>query len=198
MDGKHPREESYWDMWKSTFCPQFNMVSFTFLVWVINTAAYLFTLCMMISPEKELNYRVFLGPDPKTLHAWGALDSWEIQNNYQIWRLFTSLLLSLGFSTYCISSVALLILGFIVENPRMSPTRMAIFYFGSGILANLFSVCVQFEVSVGPMPAIMALSSGLLSSIAVNWKVLESAGMMRICLIFMSLFIFAILMILSI
>lgn len=78
VDGKHPREESYWDMWKSTFCPQFNMVSFTFLVWVINTAAYLFTLCMMISPEKELNYRVFLGPDPKTLHAWGALDSWEI------------------------------------------------------------------------------------------------------------------------
>ena len=76
---KHPREESYWDMWKTTFCPQFTMVSFTFLAWVIMTAVYLFTLCMMISPSKDLNSRVFLGPDLETLHAWGALDAYEIQ-----------------------------------------------------------------------------------------------------------------------
>ena len=80
----------------------------------------------------------------------------------------------------------------------MSPTRMAIFYFGSGILGNLFSVCVQREVSVGPMPAIMALTSGLMSSIVVNWKALAGAGMVRICLIFMTVFLFVILLILSI
>ena len=198
LAGKHPRDESYWDMWKTTFCPQFTMVSFTFLAWVLLTAAYMFCLCMMISPSKDLNDRVFLGPDRSTLHTWGALDAWEIQNNYQIWRLFTSLFLSYGFSTYCISSGALLVLGFIVENPKMSPARMAIFYFGCGILGNLFSVCVQSEVSVGPMPAIMALTSGLMTSVIVNWKVLAGAGMIRICLIFMTVFLFIILLILSI
>lgn len=75
---------------------------------------------------------------------------------------------------------------------------MAIFYFGSGILGNLFSVCVQNDVSCGPMPAIMALTSGLMTSVIVNWKVLAGAGMIRVCLIFMTVFLFIILLILSI
>jgi len=105
--------------------------------------------------------------------------------------------LSVGFSVYCITSGALLVIGFIVENPKMSPYRMAIMFFGSGILGNLFSVCVQSEVSVGPMAGIMSLISGLVSSVIVNWKVLAGAGMMRICLIFMMVFLFVILLMLS-
>ena len=195
--GKPPREENYWDMWKSTFCPQFTIVSFTFLVWLINTAVYIITLFMTVSPNKELNYNVFLGPDLRTLHSWGALDAYEIQHNFQVWRLFTSLFLSVGFSVFMISSGALMVIGFIVENKKMSPTRMALFYFASGILGNLFSVCVQNEVSVGPMTAIMALISGMLGTVIVNWKALAGAGMMRICLIFMLVFMFIIVLLLS-
>lgn len=80
--GKHPRQENYWDMWKTTFCPQFTPVSFTFLIWLINTGVYLATLIMMVSPDKELNNSEFLGPDRRTLHAWGALDAYEIRYNY--------------------------------------------------------------------------------------------------------------------
>ena len=141
--GKTPREENYWDMWKSTFCPQFTIVSFTFMIWVLNTICYIGTLIMTwVKNDRDLNYYVFLGPDLRVLHTWGALDAYEIRYNYQIWRLFTSLLLSTGFSTYCISSGALMVLGFMVENPKMSASRMALFYFTCGILGNLFSVCV--------------------------------------------------------
>lgn len=196
--GKHPRKENYWDMWKTTFCPKFTPVSFTFLLWLVITAVYVASLLMVIKPERELNWNIFLGPDLRTLHAWGALDAYEIRYNYQIWRLFTSLILSIGFSSYCITSGALLVIGFIVENPKMSPYRMAIMFFGSGILGNLFSICVQNEVSVGPMTGIMSLTSALISSIIVNWKALHGAGMIRVCLIFMCVFLFVMLLLLSI
>ena len=77
--GKPPREESYWDMWMTTFCPKFSIISFTFMIWAINTAVYIVTLFFTVSPNKELNYYVFLGPDLKTLHNWGALYAFEIQ-----------------------------------------------------------------------------------------------------------------------
>ena len=142
--GKPPRKENYWDMWRSTFCPQFTMLSFIFMIWVLNTVMYIITLIMTaVRTDKDLNGFVFLGPDLEVLHAWGALDAYEIRYNYQIWRLFTSLLLSTGFSTYVISSGALMVIGFMVENAKMSPARMAIFYFATGILGNLFSVAVQ-------------------------------------------------------
>jgi len=79
----------------------------------------------------------------------------------------------------------------------MSPIRMAVFFFLAGILGNLFAVCVQDEVSCGPMASIMALISGLLASVIVNWKALAGAGMMRICLIFLMVFLFVILLLLS-
>jgi hypothetical protein len=44
----------------------------------------------------------------------------------------------------------------------------------------------------------MALTSGLLSSIIVNWKALAGAGMVRVCLIFMTVMLFVLLLLLSI
>ena len=64
------------------------------MIWLINTIMYLFTLMMTAQSDRSLNDYVFLGPDNKTLHTWGALDAWEIRYNFAIWRLFTSLLLS--------------------------------------------------------------------------------------------------------
>ena len=74
--GKHPRQENYWDMWKSTFCPQFTMLSFTFVIWVVNTLMYLATLLLTwVRTDRYLNSWVFLGPDLRILHEWGALDA---------------------------------------------------------------------------------------------------------------------------
>ena len=96
-----------------------------------------------------------------------------------------------------ITSVALLIIGFMMENKKFSPIRMALFYFLAGGLGNLFAVSIEFECSVGPMAAVMGMVSGLLGSIIVNWKALAGAGYMRIILIFMMVFLFIILLILS-
>ena len=74
---------------------------------------------------------------------------------------------------------------------------MGVFYFMAGLMGNLFGVCVDFQVSVGNMAAVMGLVSGMLGSVIVNWKVLAGAGYMRICLIFMMVFLIVILLILS-
>lgn len=195
--GKPPREESYWDMWKSTFCPQFSMFSFTFIIFAINTVMYLLTLLFTLGADYSLNQFVFLGPDLHTLHSFGALDAYEIRYNYQVWRLATSLVLNTGFSTWAISSVALLIIGFMAENSKMSPYRMAAFYILVGVLGNCFAVCIDFLPSVGNMGAIMGIAAGMLGSVIVNFKALAGAGMLRICLIFMMVFLVVIILILS-
>lgn len=84
-----------------------------------------------------------------------------------------------------------------VENPKMSPIRMAAFYMLAGILGNLFAVCIVDDCSVGPMAAILGMVSGMISGVVLNWKALQGAGMMRICLIFMMIFLFVILLMLS-
>lgn len=168
------------------------------MVWAINTIVYVATLCVVIGPNKNLNYFVFLGPDPKTLDNWGALNPYKVQQDFQVWRLFLPLFLSVGFSTYMISSGALMVIGFMVENKKMSAAKMAIFYIGSGILGNLFSACVQNEISVGCLPSVMALVSGLMSMVIVNWKALAGAGYMRVCLIFMTVMVFVIMLLLSV
>lgn len=195
--GKPPRQENYFDMWKSAFCPQFTCFSFTFIIFAINTVMYLLTLFATWFGSGELNRFVFLGPDLKTLHAWGALDAYEIRYNWQVWRLFTSLLLSTGFTTWGISSVALLVIGFMAESPKMSAVKMGIFYMLVGTLANLFSVSVDFDCSVGNLPAIMGIVAGMLGSVAINWNALAGAGMLRICLIFMMAFLIVILLLLT-
>lgn len=63
-DRKAPRNENYWDMWKSVFCPNFTPFSFTFLIWIINTGLYGFLLISTgVGGEYKLNPLVFLGPD---------------------------------------------------------------------------------------------------------------------------------------
>ena len=96
-----------------------------------------------------------------------------------------------------ISSGALLVIGFMVENPKMSAARMAVFYFLAGILGNLFCICVESELSVGSMPAVMALVSGMLGSVIVNWKALHGVGMMRVCIIFMVVMLFVVILLIS-
>ena len=74
---------------------------------------------------------------------------------------------------------------------------MAALYFGTGITANLFAAIVSSEISVGNMGSIMGLVAGMLGSVIVNWKALAGAGYLRICLIFMMVFLMVILLLLS-
>lgn len=58
------------------------MVSFTFMIWAINTIVYIITLFMVVGPGKKLNYFVFLGPDPRTLEDWGALNPYKVRYDF--------------------------------------------------------------------------------------------------------------------
>ena len=114
-----------------------------------------------------------------------------------MWRLFTTLFLSVGFSNYAIASVALLIIGFMVESSRVGIVRMALFYFIAGGVASIFSALVSSDLSCGNFSSIMALVSGMLALVIRNWKALHGAGPMRICLIFIIVIIFVIFLIMT-
>lgn len=53
-------------------------------------------------------------------------------------------MLNVGFGSYGVSSIALLVIGFMAENSKMSAVKMGVFYFLAGVIGNLFSVCVDF------------------------------------------------------
>ena len=59
---KDPRDETYWDTWKTTFCPDFTMCSFTFLILVVQLIFFIVTLIHTVNyTEKGLNDTFFLG-----------------------------------------------------------------------------------------------------------------------------------------
>ncbi len=58
---KDPRDENYWDMWKTTFCPNFTMCSFTFLIILLQLIFFVITLIHTAFMENGLNDMFFLG-----------------------------------------------------------------------------------------------------------------------------------------
>merc|ERR1712046_23718 len=108
-------------MWQTTFCPTFSPIFFTFIIWAVNTIVYLSTLSATIFlGDYMLNNKVFMGPDSSLLIKLGCLDRDKIYFNYQWYRLLTSLFLAPGFQFYVINSVVLMIIGFMVENRKMT------------------------------------------------------------------------------
>ena len=85
-------------MWKFTFCPQFRVMSFTFFMVNVDLLFWVLTLIMTAIDGRELNAKVFLGPNPVVLNRWGAKNPYEMQQHYQLWRFVTPALLSNGFS----------------------------------------------------------------------------------------------------
>jgi len=92
-------DENFWDMWKFTFCPDFKTVSFTCFMCAFQLIIWITSLIFTgINTGMDLNNKVFLGPSTKLLDTWGAKNPYQIQQNYQYWRLITPALLSNGFS----------------------------------------------------------------------------------------------------
>ena len=169
-------------------------------MWICNSIAYLVSLVLTIVKYDELNPLVFLGPDLRILNDLGCLNPYEVKENFQVWRLFTTLFLSLGFSNYCISSMLLMFVGFMIESSRMGIWRICLFYFACGGVSSIFSCLINSELSCGNFSAIMALVSGLLALVIRNWKPLNGAGqggMLRVCLIFIIVMIFIVVLMLT-
>jgi len=140
---------------------------------------------------------MFLGPSPTILDKWGAKNPYQIQHNYQLWRLITPAFLSTGFSQCFIGLFLLLLIGSMIESSGMSTLRVASLYFVGTIGGYLFGATCDPHLSVGPLPGIFALTAALLSNVIKNWEALAQLGARRFCLVIFSLGIFTIALLLT-
>jgi len=168
-------------------------------MWYAMTIMYILSLCF--SPNYEsvlappgLNYYVFLGPNLKLLEAWGCKDQQKMLINHQFWRLFTAMFLSVGFQQYVFNSIALILIGFMLEATKPGFVPMLIITLGSGISGTFFGSVCDFKLAVGVDIAYFGYTGALLAAVIVNWKALEPIGMMRLCFVMMTVFLFMILL----
>ena len=76
---KHPRLETYCDMWTTTFCPNFSICSFSFLNVLLQILVFVGTLVHSMQTELGLNRFIFLGINPFVLEMWGMRMPWFIR-----------------------------------------------------------------------------------------------------------------------
>lgn len=114
--------------------------------------------------------------------------------DWQYWRLVTPLFLSVCFQQFVFNSCALVLLGFILEATGIGFAKMATIFIGSGIGGTFFGAVCSSDLAVGSDIAYFGFISALLAAAIVNWKALDSIGMMRLCLIMMIVFLFIMLL----
>mmetsp|Transcript_7013 Transcript_7013/g.9215 ORF Transcript_7013/g.9215 Transcript_7013/m.9215 type:complete len:183 (-) Transcript_7013:369-917(-) len=173
QQNKHPRDENFWDMWKTTFCPTFNSKRFIFFIILINMAVYITTLLFTWFEGKSLNHFIFLGPSPKILQQFGACDPYQIRYHFEIWRLITPLFLSYGLYSWVITTCVLAIVGFMLEG-SIGFKRMAFLYLISGFGGYLMSAVSESKHSLGCGIATFGMIAGLAALLIVNWKALDN------------------------
>jgi len=78
---KAPRDYNFCDFWTATFCPNFSMLAFPFVIWLINTVLYIATLIGARVKLYGLDDRVFLGVKPEFLNNLQANNPWEVRYN---------------------------------------------------------------------------------------------------------------------
>lgn len=186
---KQPRNYHLGDFWTSTFCPNFNIFSFPFVIWALNTLIYLGVLIsipFVNDPRFSPLYPIeFLGPDPDYLNYLQAMNPYEVRYNYQFWRPFSSLFLTAGFKQYAFTTAYLLLFGFMLQATKIKFIPMLVFYLICGASGNLFgAICnPNGSIFVGATPACYAMFSGFFACFIVNWKALDAYEQIRCPLI---------------
>ena len=175
---KHPRRETFWDMWKFTACPEFEVCSFTFILCFIIFIVYVVEVILSIAVLGGLNRFFFLGPKLGAHKALGFRHPYAIKNDYHVHRLIMPAFIHLGFTHILVNIISLMMIGFIVERNvnRLYSSRkkgcifmMAIFLL-SMILGNLFACVTDDRVAVGIEPAIFGYLAAILTFFAINWS----------------------------
>ena len=118
-----------------------------------------------------------------------------------VYRYVTPAFISTGFSQYATNCFTVMLVGFMFEASKMGIKKMLIFFLVTQIGAMVFSILCESEstgyITAGPSCFVFAQLGGLISLIVVNWQALEQAGPLRICLIFMIVFILMIMLLIS-
>ncbi len=115
-----------------------------------------------------------LGPSPEVLLKMGAKQSDLIVNSYQIWRLFTPMILHGGIIHFLLNCFAIFYIGRAVEQNHGTAQTATLFIvpsIGSTILSSL--LLPQF-ISVGASGGIFGLVGACVADITKNRKLLFS------------------------
>jgi len=92
----NPRQETFPQMLKFTFCPTFTVRSFIFFITIIDICMYVLTLIVTGAEGLPLNSANFLGPNTKVLRDFGAKNAYLIIKELQLWRLVMPMVLHTG------------------------------------------------------------------------------------------------------
>jgi hypothetical protein len=90
-------------MLKYTFCPTFNMKTFTF--YLVLFRAGLFIAMQIVQKIMGCSWSPaeLMAFDPYILWMFGDMNSFQVKQNFQLWRLVTSGLLYQGIQSFVVS-----------------------------------------------------------------------------------------------
>lgn len=185
-----PRKESFCGFLKNFLFPQFTIKSFTFVIIVILSLAYLITLCFGI--DKASYY--FLPPSEATLKT-GCLSSTHLKSSIKETYRWISHGFYHAYLLHLLSNCfGLLIFGALTEK-LLGTLKYTIIYFVSGLLGSLFSMIVNPSGdSVGASISVYGIFGGYFAFCILNWKLLDRLfGPVGKCFMFYFLFFFVLL-----
>ena len=186
---KHPRNETFFDLWKNTFCPMFRFCSVIFFICLIQ---FCFQIAMFIHTLlvfEELNDNFFLGPQLQTLQKFGMRMPWMIRAHGDVHRWFMPSMLHFGFSHFVINIILQVALGTIVESV-LGPLRMVAFYAIVALGSNLFGGTVTATYATGSEGVIYGFIGALFSIILVYWGRIGGTTCTKVCTVFMVVTVF--------
>lgn len=155
-------------MWTTTFCPNFNIWSFTFLNVFIQLIVFIATIIFTTTTDQGINDHWFLGNSLETLEKFGMRMPYKIKDDVEIYRLFLSLYVNQGFTQIVINILAQLFSGFMLE-AQLGAMRMLFFFFIVGISANFFGATVEDKYATGAEPAIFGMFTALAGMYVYYW-----------------------------
>lgn len=141
--------------------PYFKICSFSFFILFLNILIYVIEILINIEYYHNMNC---------TLFRMGGKYSPAIKYDFEIYRLFTPILLHANIAQLITNSLSILLLGFYIENLIGSKSYMML-YMISGIISQLASsVLNSSNISVGASGSIMGISSFFIFYYFLNYR----------------------------
>jgi len=169
-------------MWRYTFCPNFSVLSFTFLICVAQLLIFIGEMWHTLKNTDSLNEKFFLGIQLQTLQVFGMRMPWLIKEGYQLQRLFLPTFLHFGFSHLVINLLAQMIIGFMVES-TMGTLRYSFFWLLVAFTSNLFGATVTSDYAIGSDPLILGTFAALFGCFVVYWNRIGQSFGMKMCMV---------------
>lgn len=183
---KNPRDENYWDMLVSTFCPTFNFLSVTIFLIIVDIAMFIAELAVGLNKEGS-----FLEASNDSLLKLGGNYAPKVADG-QVYRLVSAIFLHVNFLHIIGNLFSTFILVTRIEY-TFGPIKILLIYLLCGIGGNIFSLAVDnnyYSIKAGASTALYGMIGVVLGYLIINWTGLHQVGEhLRCNVICLSLFL---------